>query len=226
MTKEMWQLARMHELKDFGERLSHYENDEMLIDEVDEGFCNMMGYTQSELMIRSCGKVGDLIYPPDYEEIRYQIRKNLKQSGSYTCRYRMRKKDGSLIWVWENGRYEKDDTGRKNIRSLVVDVSREEKTMRERDTTYDNIPGGVMKMCIRDRWYSCQGKSIVRHRKLINGLSVGNGKYRGFAEWKKFHFRKCTSPDIFHGVRHTDAPYNCNRPNQLQQHISELPHRP
>ena len=60
MTKEMWQLARMHELKDFGERLSHYENDEMLIDEVDEGFCNMMGYTQSELMIRSCGKVGDL----------------------------------------------------------------------------------------------------------------------------------------------------------------------
>ena len=144
MTKEMWQLARMHELKDFGERLSHYENDEMLIDEVDEGFCNMMGYTQSELMIRSCGKVGDLIYPPDYEEIRYQIRKNLKQSGSYTCRYRMRKKDGSLIWVWENGRYEKDDTGRKNIRSLVVDVSREEKTMRERDTTYDNIPGGVM----------------------------------------------------------------------------------
>ena len=31
MTKEMWQLARMHELKDFGERLSHYENDEMLI---------------------------------------------------------------------------------------------------------------------------------------------------------------------------------------------------
>ncbi|MFR5970113.1 MAG: sortase domain-bontaining protein [Clostridium sp.] len=75
MTKEMWQLARMHELKDFGERLSHYENDEMLIDEVDEGFCNMMGYTQSELMIRSCGKVGDLIYPPDYEEIRYQIRK-------------------------------------------------------------------------------------------------------------------------------------------------------
>ena len=48
MTKEMWQLARMHELKDFGERLSHYENDEMLIDEVDEGFCNMMGYTQSE----------------------------------------------------------------------------------------------------------------------------------------------------------------------------------
>ena len=92
MTKEMWQLARMHELKDFGERLSHYENDEMLIDEVDEGFCNMMGYTQSELMIRSCGKVGDLIYPPDYEEIRYQIRKNLKQSGSYTCRYRMRKK--------------------------------------------------------------------------------------------------------------------------------------
>ena len=53
--------ARMHELKDFGERLSHYENDEMLIDEVDEGFCNMMGYTQSELMIRSCGKVGDLL---------------------------------------------------------------------------------------------------------------------------------------------------------------------
>lgn len=150
MTKEMWQLARMHELKDFGERLSHYENDEMLIDEVDEGFCNMMGYTQSELMIRSCGKVGDLIYPPDYEEIRYQIRKNLKQSGSYTCRYRMRKKDGSLIWVWENGRYEKDDTGRKNIRSLVVDVSREEKTMRERDTTYDNIPGGVMTVLVTD----------------------------------------------------------------------------
>lgn len=150
MTKEQWQLARMHELKDFGERLSHYENDEMMIDSVDEGYCKMVGYTQSELMIRSCGKVGDLIYPPDFEEIRYQIRKNLKQSGSYTCRYRMRKKDGTLIWVWENGIYEKDESGKKNIRSLVVDVSREEETMRERDTTYDNIPGGVMTVLVTD----------------------------------------------------------------------------
>ena len=169
MTKEMWQLARMHELKDFGERLSHYENDEMLIDEVDEGFCNMMGYTQSELMIRSCGKVGDLIYPPDYEEIRYQIRKNLKQSGSYTCRYRMRKKDGSLIWVWENGRYEKDDTGRKNIRSLVVDVSREEKTMRERDTTYDD------RSCYRYEFLHYGGKSPV----FYNG-----GNNEGAVPWQ------------------------------------------
>lgn len=75
MTKEMWQLARMHELKDFGERLSHYENDEMLIDEVDEGFCNMMGYTQSELMIRSCGKVGDLVYPPVMRKFVFRFEK-------------------------------------------------------------------------------------------------------------------------------------------------------
>ena len=150
MTNAEWELERLHQLKQFGERVSRYDEDELLIVSVDDNFCNMLGYTRAELLIHSCGKVAELVYAPDLDEIRYKIRKDLREKGRYTCRYRIRKKDGVLIWVWECGLCEKDEKGKDVIRSLVVDVSKEEEIRRERDTTYDNIPGGVMTVLVTD----------------------------------------------------------------------------
>ena len=81
MTNAEWELEHLHQLKQFGERVSRYDEDELLIVSVDDNFCNMLGYTRAELLIRSCGKVAEMVYAPDLEEIRYKIRKDLRDKG-------------------------------------------------------------------------------------------------------------------------------------------------
>ncbi len=144
MTNTEWQLDQLHQIKQFGERVSRFDGEELLIVSVDDDFCSMLGYSRAELLIRCCGKVGELIYTQDREETCHRILQDIRKKGYYTCEYRMQKKDGFLICVFENGICDTDERGNEIIRSLVVDVSQEVEIRKKRDTTYDNIPGGVM----------------------------------------------------------------------------------
>lgn len=147
MTSEQWQLEHLHRLKQFGELMFRVEGDEFQIVRMDDSFCHMLGRSREEILVRSRGKVSELIYEPDREKTCRKMRDMLRQGGCFTCRYRIIKGD-SLIWVWESGMSEKDEQGNEVIRSLVVDVSVEEQIRKDRDTTYDNIPGGVMRLLV------------------------------------------------------------------------------
>lgn len=150
MTNKEWQLERLHQLKEFGERVSRYDGNELLLVSVDDNFCSMLGYSRAELMICSHGKVSEMIYTPDLLKVYPEMLKKIQEEGHYTCSYRMKKSDGFLLWVWESGICETDDRGNEVIRSLVVNITKEEQIRRERDTTYDNIPGGVMTILVTD----------------------------------------------------------------------------
>lgn len=150
MTNKEWQLERLHQLKEFGERVARYDGNELLLVSVDDNFCSMLGYSRAELMILSHGKVSEMIYTPDLLQYYQEIRQKIEEKGHYTCRYRMKKSDGFLLWVWESGVCETDARGNEVIRSLVVNITQEEQIRQERDTTYDNIPGGVMTLLVKD----------------------------------------------------------------------------
>lgn len=147
MTSDVWQLEHLHQLIQFGERLSRFEGDELRIVHMDDNLCQLFGGSLEEILIRSRRKVSRLIYESDREKTCQTMREMLRQEGCCTCRYRIQKKEG-LIWVWESAICDKDEQGNEVIRSLVVDISAEEEIRKERDTTYDNIPGGVMTLLV------------------------------------------------------------------------------
>ncbi|MCH5266217.1 MAG: PAS domain-containing protein [Lachnospiraceae bacterium] len=146
-----WQINKLRQLMEFGEKVFLYDEtgDSPLLS-VDDNFCKMLGFQRSELYIQCRGKAKELVYPPDYEDLYTDITQQIESAGEYTCRYRIRRRDGVLLWVWELGVVETDEKGRRIIRNLVVDISKQESIRKERDTTYDNIPGGVFTLLITE----------------------------------------------------------------------------
>lgn len=146
---EEWKLKQLRRRVAFGEKKYLYSENFPLIS-VDDNFCNMLGFSRTELFLHCRNKVKGLIYPPDFPEVSQNIVTQIDSTGEYTCRYRMRRKDGTLIWVWESGVRKRDEEGREVIYNIVVDISNEENFRKDRDTMYDNIPGGVMTLLISE----------------------------------------------------------------------------
>lgn len=83
------------------------------------------------------------IHPDDREYVKAEMAKILAPSDQYEIRYRMKKKDGSYIWVHDIGRRTVAADGRDAIISVLIDVSQEVRaqTSLEHEALSDPLTG-------------------------------------------------------------------------------------
>lgn len=117
---------------------------------IDEDLCRMLGYTKEMLLKKCNGKAGELIYKKDYNQVIKEIRTQFLSANEYICKYRMERSDGKLAWVWETGIMLPNDNGEEILQCILLDISQFEKMRWERDTVFDNIPGGIAYFFIDD----------------------------------------------------------------------------
>ena len=118
---------------------------------VNEGLCRMLGYTEAELMAKCRGRMTELVYPPDLPQALIDCAHCFANSLTYSTEYRMQRKDGSLIWVWDTGSKSKNEDGRTVINSVIVDITEQRRshdTIRQQQTflqsLYDTMPCGLV----------------------------------------------------------------------------------
>jgi PAS domain S-box-containing protein len=171
-----WQLRELRKLTEFGEKVVRYEEDgDFILLSMDDDFCKMLGYGRAELFITTRNRAKELIYPPDLEVISTKVRRDLKEKGCYAANFRMKRKNGELIWVWETGQIEDGINGTRQIRNLVVNVNDAELLRKQRDTTYDNIPGGVVHVLItKTNFYV-----LSANRRYFEMLGTSPDEYLG-----------------------------------------------
>ena len=99
---------------------------------INEGLCRMLGYTEDELMAKCHGRMTELVYPPDLPQALADCERCFANSLTYSTEYRMQRKDGKLIWVWDTGSKSKNEDGKTVINSVIVDIT-------ERRNTNDTI---------------------------------------------------------------------------------------
>ena len=99
---------------------------------VNEGLCRMLGYTEEELMAKCRGRMTELVYPQDLPQALADCERCFANSLTYSTEYRMQRKDGKLIWVWDTGSKSKNEEGKTVINSVIVDIT-------ERRHTNDTI---------------------------------------------------------------------------------------
>ena len=99
---------------------------------VNEGLCRMLGYTEAELMAKCRGRMTELVYPPDLPQALIDCAHCFANSLTYSTEYRMQRKDGKFIWVWDTGSKSKNEEGKTVINSVIVDIT-------ERRHTNDTI---------------------------------------------------------------------------------------
>ena len=107
-----WQVKQLRRLYEFGEKIYKLDKrGEYPLIRVDDNFCRMLGYEQEEVFEICRNKARELIYFADVQDVHDTIQKEIQQNGEYMCRFRMRKKSGEVIWVWESGSLFTDKDG-------------------------------------------------------------------------------------------------------------------
>ena len=77
-------------------------------------------------------RMTELVYPPDLPQALADCERCFANSLTYSTEYRMQRKDGKLIWVWDTGSKSKNEEGKTVINSVIVDIT-------ERRHTNDTI---------------------------------------------------------------------------------------
>lgn len=113
-----------------------------------------LGYETEAAFIRDIdGRISNCIHPDDRQMVDETVAAQLAQKNDYVVEYRMRKKDGSHIWVHDMGRRMTAEDGRAAIASVCLDITAQKRAQEEVLNLYNNIPGAVFR-CRFDRDFS------------------------------------------------------------------------
>ncbi len=91
---------------------------------ISDSLCELFGYSVEEFLGITDGVETNIIYPPDMESVLAETGTRLiHDTDSYTLKYRVRCKDGTLKWVLDYGRRVRDEEGRSVFYTTCTDVS-------------------------------------------------------------------------------------------------------
>lgn len=92
---------------------------------VNERMLAYLGYTYEEFVTDTKGLVMNGIHPDDLERVEQIASRAMEQDSEYEVRYRMKKKDGSYIWVSDIGKKVLAVNGKAACISVIRDISGE-----------------------------------------------------------------------------------------------------
>ncbi len=95
-----------------------------------EGIKNVTGYTREEFF---SGKISweDIVYPPDREVHRREVEKKALKGIPGFVEYRIRKKDGTLIWVMDSIKPTVKEDGSVEVVGVCIDIDDRKKMEKE-----------------------------------------------------------------------------------------------
>ncbi|MFR1724544.1 response regulator [Emergencia timonensis] len=106
-----------------------------------------LGYaSEAEFVADIAGMVSNCMHPDDRALVDGEVTRQIAERGEYIVEYRMKKQDGSYIWVHDLGREVKAENGRPAIISVCIDITEQKKAQAEIMHLYNNVPGAVFRV--------------------------------------------------------------------------------
>ncbi|UWD47815.1 diguanylate cyclase [Clostridioides difficile] len=90
---------------------------------VNEGLPKILGYTYDEFIKMSGGSAVGAVYPPDLPKALEDCQRCFAKGTTYSSEYRIRKKDGTLMWVLDSGMKSLNSDGVVKINSIITDIT-------------------------------------------------------------------------------------------------------
>ncbi|MDD4850094.1 MAG: PAS domain-containing protein, partial [Gemmiger sp.] len=145
-----------------------------------------LGYPTEEAFVKdTAGCIRNCIHPEDAAQAEREVDEQLAAGPDYSVLYRMRKQDGSYLWVQDYGKEITAEDGRAAIISVIYDISgkveaehRLQDTVRRMESIINAIPGGVAVYKISDifetvyfsdRVPELSGYTVAEYNELIKG---------------------------------------------------------
>lgn len=112
----------LHDLPGIAYRCRNDANWTMLF--ISEGCREIFGYAPEALLYNSEMSYDELIFEEDRPLVRAAVNRGVKENQLYRMEYRILHKDGSIRWVWEQGRAVPAAKGKpKYLDGLILDIS-------------------------------------------------------------------------------------------------------
>lgn len=105
-----------------------------------------LGYTdKAEFCADIGGLLSNCIHPDDRERVTRAIFRQLAEADEYGVEYRMKRRDGSYIWIHDSGCVGQAEDGRATLLSACIDITARKRAQDEVQLLYNNIPGAVFR---------------------------------------------------------------------------------
>ena len=91
---------------------------------INDELLGYMGYTYEELMNDTGGMMARIIHPDDLSMVEKRVWDGFQNGGEYQVQYRMRRKNGTYLWVYDKGRFITAEDGRPAMISIIMDISK------------------------------------------------------------------------------------------------------
>lgn len=90
---------------------------------ISDSLPKMLGYDYDEFIEVTRSSMIGLIYEADLSKALQDLKDCFSKGMKFSIEYRIRKKDGSLVWVRESGQKSKDYAGKLKLSSIIVDIT-------------------------------------------------------------------------------------------------------
>ena len=105
-----------------------------------------LGYKdEAEFVADIQGKIINCMHPDDRTRVDKEVGVQLEKGHEYTVEYRMKRQDGTYIWVHDLGRRILAENGCPAISSVCYDITAQVRAQEEVMRLYNNIPGAVFR---------------------------------------------------------------------------------
>lgn len=105
---------------------------------INHSMLNYLGYENREEFIKDVnGLLGNGIHPEDRERAEHQVEEGLNKQGRYSTDYRMKKKDGTYIWIHDTGCCIETEDGRKGRMAVCMDITEDKKREQKEKELYE-----------------------------------------------------------------------------------------
>lgn len=105
-----------------------------------------LGYEEEEEFVENInGMISNCFHPDDRSRVESEVFRQLEETGEYMIEYRIKKRDGSYIWIHDIGRRIVAENGEDAIASVCIDITIQKQARDEILRLYNNIPGAVFR---------------------------------------------------------------------------------
>lgn len=105
-----------------------------------------LGYdSEAEFISDIGGMITQCMHPDDRERVDHEVDVQIEEKGEYVVEYRMKKKDGTYIWVHDTGLKMTAENNKPAITSVCIDITAQKQAQEEVLHIYNNIPGAVFR---------------------------------------------------------------------------------
>lgn len=100
-----------------------YAEDDGRFSYISDNMLSLLGYTEEEFMEKFDSCFFQMIWHEDRERVLHEIEEQIAIDPFDVCEYRIEKKDGTLVWVRDEGHIVADDDGRRWYYVVIIDIT-------------------------------------------------------------------------------------------------------